>query len=83
MTRRTERDLPLRALGAWATLVLAGMGLLLVVLELAVPRKGGTPLEDTTLFPAAFGFLAFIAIVLGGAALRRLLGRGEDYYDRG
>ena len=83
MTRKTKTGLSLRALGAWATLVLCGLGLALVMLELVVPRQGGTPLEDVTLFPAAFGLLAFIAIVMGGAALRWLLGRGEDYYDRG
>ena len=83
MTGKTQTDLSLRILGAWATLALVGLGLVLVALEFAVARKGGTPVEDVTLFPAAFGLLVFIAIVLGGALLRRLLGRGEDYYDRG
>ena len=83
MTRKTKKDLSLRVLGAWATLALCGLGLALAALEFVILRKGGTPLEDVTLFPAAFGFLVFIAIVLGGGVLRRLLGRGEDYYDRG
>ena len=83
MIRQSNTELSLRVMGAWATLVLAGLGTALVLLEFAVSRKGGTPPEEIVLFPALFGFLGFIAIILGAAVLRRLLERGEDYYDRG
>ena len=83
MITLTQTDVSLRVLGAWATLVLLGLGAALAGLEFVVSRKGGTPAEEFVLFPAVFGFLAFIAIVLAGAVLRRLMARREDYYDRG
>ena len=83
MIRQTETEISLRVFGAWATLVLFGLGAALAVLEFVVSRKGNTPPEEMALFPAVFGFLAFAAIVLGGAVLRWMLARGEDYYDRG
>ena len=83
MIRQSETAVSLRVLGAWATLVLFGLGAALAALEFVVSREGATPAEDVALFPALFGFLSFTAIVLGGAALRRLLARREDYYDRG
>ena len=81
MNKGTETAKSLRALGAWATLVLAGLGIALAVLEFVVPREGQTPPEGLPLFPAVFGFVAFLAIVLAAAAHRRLLKRREDYYD--
>ena len=83
MIRQTETEISLRVWGAWATLVLFGLGAALVALEFVAAREGGTPPEEIVLFPAVFGFLAFIAIVLGAVVLRWLLERGEDYYDRG
>ena len=37
-------------------------------------------MEDWPLFPAVFGFMAFLLVVLGGVILRKLIMRGEDYY---
>ena len=81
MNMQTDTELSLRVFGAWATLARFGLAFVLAVLEFVVDRKGGTPLEGMPLFPALFGFLAFLAIVCGGVVLRRLLMRGEDYYD--
>ncbi len=38
--------------------------------------------ESFPVFYGAYGFLAYCAIVLSAKALRRLLKRDEDYYDR-
>ena len=81
MSRMTKTELSMRKYGTWATLALLGLGLVLVALEFIVSRKGNTAPEDLVLFPAVFGFLAFLAIVLGGLMVRRLLMRGENYYD--
>jgi len=32
-------------------------------------------------FPALYGFAAFIMIVIVGIGLRKIVMRGEDYYD--
>jgi hypothetical protein len=38
--------------------------------------------ESFPVFYGVYGFLAYCAIVLSAKALRRLLKRDEDYYDR-
>ena len=83
MSRRMETEVSLRVLGAWATIVVFALAAALALLEFAIARQGGTPPEGMPLFPAVFGFLAFLAIVLCAAALRRLLMRGEGYYGDG
>ncbi len=39
-------------------------------------------IEETFAFQAWFGFVVFVVIVLLGTALRPLIRREEDYYDR-
>ena len=77
----TRRPPPRRP-GVWAALALAAAGAALVALELAIGREGRIPQEGLMLFPAVFGFLGFLVVVLAGAVARVLLGRGEGYYDR-
>ena len=53
----------------------------LLVVEFLVHRHGETHLEESFMFPAIFGFIAFIFIVEVGKILRRLIMRDESYYD--
>lgn len=39
------------------------------------------PWEEWTGFYAVFGFLVSVGLVLGAKELRKILMRGEDYYD--
>ena len=80
MIKQTDTELSLRVFGAWATLILFGLGLVLIALEFNFHRHGETSLEDMPLFPAVFGFLVFVVIVFGGVILRKLIMREEDYY---
>jgi hypothetical protein len=40
-------------------------------------------IEESFLFPAIFGFFAFVFIVQVGKWLRRMIMRPEDYYEEG
>ncbi len=40
------------------------------------------PIEKTFAFQAWFGFVTFVVIVFLGIALRPIIKRDEDYYDR-
>jgi hypothetical protein len=40
-------------------------------------------IEDSFMFPAIFGFFAFVFIVQVGKWLRRMIMRPEDYYEEG
>ena len=40
------------------------------------------PIEKTFAFQAWFGFVVFVVIVFLGIALRPIIKRDEDYYDR-
>jgi len=52
-----------------------------VVLELFIHRHGVNAVEESFLFPAIYGFVAFLFIVQVGKWLRLLIMRREDYYD--
>jgi hypothetical protein len=71
----------LSGLGHKFTLVLVVIGVLLVALELVVHRHGVNAVEESFLFPAIYGFVAFLFIVQVGKWLRLLIMRPEDYYD--
>jgi len=71
----------LSALGHKFTLVLVAIGVLLAVLELFIHRHGVNAVEESFLFPAIYGFIAFLFIVQVGKWLRLLIMRREDYYD--
>lgn len=63
-------------LGLW------GLGLLLVVLDWVVERHEDVPLAHAPTFYALYGFIACVLLVLTAKALRRVLKRPEDYYER-
>ena len=76
-----EQKTALRRLGSRFTMGLLALALLLVVLEFILHRHGEVAAEDVPLFPALFGFLAFLFIVQIGKWLRLMIMRDEDYYD--
>jgi hypothetical protein len=76
-----DTDAALKRLGHNFVRVLLGIAVLLVVLEFIIHRHGEIALEDIPLFPALYGFVAFVFIVYAGRGLRLLIMRREDYYD--
>lgn len=61
---------------------LYGACALLLLAELVVHRHTVMPLEELPAFYPVYGFLSLITVVLLSKGLRRLVGRGEDYYAR-
>ena len=76
-----ETDAALKRLGHNFVRVLLAIAVLLVVLEFIIHRHGEIALEEIPLFPALYGFIAFVFIVYAGRGLRLLIMRREDYYD--
>jgi hypothetical protein len=56
---------------------------LLVLVEPFVHKHGYFSVENWFGFYGGFGFVACVGLVLAAKGLRRLLKRGEDYYERG
>ena len=81
--RPTETSADLQKLGKHFTRFLLGIAIVLAILELFLHRHGVAPIEDSFMFPAIFGFLAFIFIVQVGKWLRLMITRSEDYYEGG
>lgn len=54
----------------------------LVVADLFVPKHGSFAVEHVFGFYAWYGFLACVGLVLAAKAMRRVLMRPENYYDR-
>ena len=81
--RPTETSADLQKLGKHFTRFLLGIAIVLAILELFLHRHGVAPIEDSFMFPAIFGFLAFIFIVQVGKWLRLMITRPEDYYEGG
>jgi len=71
----------LKKMGNYASIALVVIGITLIIAEFFVHRHGEIALEDLPLFPAIYGFLAFVFIVVVGIGLRHFLMRKEDYYD--
>ena len=76
-----EQKIALQRLGSRFTAILLAIAAVLVVLEFIFHRHGEVAAEDFPLFPALFGFLAFLFIVQIGKWLRVMIMRDEDYYD--
>jgi len=57
------------------------ISLLLILLDFTFHRHGYFSFEEIYGFPAFFGFISFVFIVLVGKWLRKFLMRKEDYYD--
>ena len=81
--RPTKTSSDLRRLGKHFTRFLLGIAIILAILELFLHRHGVATIEDSFMFPAIFGFLAFMFIVQVGKWLRLMIMRREDYYKGG
>jgi hypothetical protein len=55
---------------------------LLVIIDLLVHRHTYLPVEEMPAFYAFYGFAALVGVVMLAKALRTLVGRGEDYYQK-
>ena len=77
----TKTSSDLQRLGKHCTRFLLGIAIILAILELFLHRHGVAPIEDSFMFPAIFGFLAFMFIVQVGKWLRLMIMRPEDYYE--
>ena len=77
----SKTQLDLARLGSRFTRFLLAMVIILLVLEFVIHRHGETHLEEAFMFPAIYGFIAFVFIVEVGKILRRLIMRDESYYD--
>ena len=55
---------------------------LLVIIDFTIHRHAYFYLEEIIGFPAIFGFVCFVFIVIIGKQLRKILMRKEDYYDK-
>jgi hypothetical protein len=55
---------------------------LLLLVEPAIDKHGEFGIEHLFGFHGLFGFVACVVLVLAAKALRRLLMRPEDYYER-
>ena len=55
---------------------------LLVVADFLVHRHTMMPLEKLPAFYTVYGFVALVMVVLLAKLLRKLVGRGENYYDK-
>ncbi|MEX2359691.1 MAG: hypothetical protein WD803_01290 [Gammaproteobacteria bacterium] len=62
--------------------LLAAVCALLVAADLVYHKHTYFPFEEWFAFHAWYGFAGIIILVFGAKALRRLVMRDEDYYDR-
>ena len=81
--RPTKTSSDLQTLGKHFTRFLLGIAIILAIFELFLHRHGVATIEDSFMFPAIFGFLAFMFIVQVGKWLRLMIMRPEDYYEGG
>ena len=81
--RPSKTTADMQKMGKHFTRFLLGIAIILAVLELFLHRHGVAPIEDSFMFPAIFGFLAFMFIVQVGKWLRLMIMRPEDYYGGG
>jgi len=79
----TQNTADMQKMGKQFTRILLGIAIILAILELFLHRHGVAPIEDSFMFPAIFGFLAFMFIVQVGKWLRLMIMRREDYYEGG
>lgn len=78
--RRTWLDEP-RNVDRLAYALYAVCGILLAI-DVFVPKHGPFAIEHNFGFYAIFGFGAYVALVVAAEALRAVVMRPEDYYDR-
>ena len=58
------------------------VGIVLLLLDLVIHRHAEIGLDALLGFYCFYGFVACVALVLTAKALRRVLMRPEDYYER-
>ena len=61
--------------------VLYGLCLIAVIAEIFIHRHVDHPWEAVPGFYAIYGFIACVVLVLAATQMRKVLMRGEDYYD--
>ena len=71
----------LKKLGQKALLSLGAGAAVLIILEFVLHRHGKISFEDLPLFPAIFGLVVAVIVVVAGKVLMQVLTRGEAYYD--
>ena len=71
----------LKKLGQKALLSLGAGATVLIILEFVLHRHGKISFEDLPLFPAIFGLVGAVIVVVAGKVLKQVLSRGEAYYD--
>jgi hypothetical protein len=79
----TQKTADMQKMGRIFTKALLVITVILAILEVFLHRHGVAAIEDTFMFPAIFGFFAFVFIVQVGKWLRRMIMRPEDYYEEG
>ena len=79
----TQKTADMQKLGRNFTKALLAIAIILAILEVFLHRHGVAAIEDSFMFPAIFGFFAFVFIVQVGKWLRRMIVRPEDYYGEG
>jgi hypothetical protein len=79
----TQKTDDMQNLGSIFTKAVLGIAVILAILEVFLNRHGVAAIEDSFMFPAIFGFFAFVFIVQVGKWLRRMIMRPEDYYGEG
>lgn len=81
MTPPSSKKSDLQRLGASFSKFIVLIAILLLGLEFVIHRHGVFGIEESFMFPAIYGFVAFLFIVQIGRWLRLMIMRREDYYD--
>lgn len=81
MNPQSSKPSDLQRLGATFSKLLVWVAIVLFGLEFVIHRHGIVGIEERFMFPAIYGFLAFLFIVQIGKWLRLMIMRKEDYYD--
>ncbi len=81
MTPPSSNPSDLQSLGATFSKLLMLIAIVLLGLEFFIHRHGVVRVEESFMFPAIYGFAAFLFIVQVGKWLRLAIMRKEDYYD--
>ena len=79
----TQKTADMQKMGRIFARALMAIAVILAILEVFLHRHGVAEIEDSFMFPAIFGFFAFIFIVQVGKWLRKVIVRPEDYYEEG
>lgn len=79
----TQKTADIQKIGRIFNKALLAIAVILAILEVFLHRHGVAAIEDSFMFPAIFGFFAFVFIVQVGKWLRSMIMRPEDYYEEG